>query len=172
MKKLFILFLALGLLSACNSNKGPVPKNNTDRSKDDYRDKPDDKNNNGNSNDDRNNNNNNNGNDNSNNDRNNDRTNNNNNGNNNNGNNNNDGPVNNDRTNTGGGWGSANEQAFTTNCVSSAVNSGLEQRRAQNYCDCMLGKLERKYPDPNDVAGLDENSPVMKQMAQDCIGGN
>lgn len=156
MKKLLFIFLAFGLFIACNNDKGVNRKDRSDRYQDDYRNRNDESDKNkDNSNDDR--------------DRNNnmddpkkDMN-----------NNEADAPVDNDRTaNSGGKWGSAEEEAFSTNCVSSAVSSGLARSRAQNYCDCMLQKIERKYPNPADAVELDENSSLMKQWAEDCIGGN
>jgi hypothetical protein len=39
--------------------------------------------------------------------------------------------------------------------------------KAKNYCDCMLGKIEAKYPKANDAGSLDVNS--MTEMAKDCL---
>ncbi|MBL0152533.1 MAG: hypothetical protein IPP93_03200 [Chitinophagaceae bacterium] len=150
MKKLLVFILALGLFSACKDKKAPDPRDKGDYYKDDYRN--DDRNNNNNGDDENRNNRNNRNNDdeNTNNDR------------------NNDEPS--DNGNTGGSWGSANEDVFVSNCVSSAASSGtFTKAQAKSYCSCMLEKLERKYPNPEDISGMDENDPVMLRMAKECV---
>ena len=149
MKKLLVFILALGLFSACKDKKAPDPRDKGDYYKDDYRN--DDRNNNNNGDDENRNNRNNRNNDDENtNDR------------------NNDEPS--DNGNTGGSWGSANEDVFVSNCVSSAASSGtFTKAQAKSYCSCMLEKLERKYPNPEDIKDMDENDPVMLRMAKECV---
>lgn len=149
MKQLLVFILALGLFTACKDKKAPDPRNKGDYYKDDYRN-GDDRNNNG---DDENRNNRNNRNDE---DNNNGR--------------NNDEPVDNNNGDAGS-WGSANEDVFVSNCVSSAASSGkFSKSQAKAYCSCMLEKLERKYPNPEDISGMDENDPAMLRMAKECVG--
>jgi hypothetical protein len=145
MKKLVILSMALGLFVACNNNKPGMQREKTGSYKDDYNGKDDENKNTDRDKMDENDNKNN-------------RT-------------NNDDENTKPATHTSstGAWGSSNEEIFVSNCVSSAVDGGFTKSKATAYCNCMLEKLEDKYPDPNDVGGLDENSPEMKRMATECV---
>lgn len=154
MKQLLVFILALGLFTACKDKKGPDPRNKGDYYKDDYRN-GDDRNNNG---DDENRNSRNNRNDDE-------------NMNNNDRNNNNDEPVDDNSNGSAGSWGSANEDVFVSNCVSSAASSGkFTKSQAKAYCTCMLEKLETRYPNPEQISGMDENDPTMLRMAKECVG--
>jgi len=137
-----ILFLAAGLFTACNNNKGKSASNNsTNREQDDYntRDntdskKPDDNTSttNGNS-------------------------------------TNNDRPA--DNTSSGK-WPASEVAAFITNCVSSAQGGKMDGALAQRYCDCMQLKIEQLYPDIRDAAKLtseDMQSPSMLRLVEDCL---
>ncbi len=79
----------------------------------------------------------------------------------------------NDNNNTDkGGWSSSDVKKFVDNCVSTAVNNGNQEGFAKDYCNCMQKKLERKYPNANDISTADLNSPEIKDMEKDCNGGN
>ena len=82
----------------------------------------------------------------------------------------------NDNTNTRtGGWPQAERDGFITNCVQEAIAKGSSRLVAQNYCDCMLNKMEILYPDIQDLAGFkdeDFETPAMKKMAADCLKRN
>ena len=71
------------------------------------------------------------------------------------------------------GWPQSERDAFITNCVSHAMQEGtISKTVAQNYCDCMLNKMETLYPDVQDAGKLTEeelNSPAMEKMAKDCL---
>lgn len=71
------------------------------------------------------------------------------------------------------GWPQVERDAFITNCVTNAMQGGTISRTvAQNYCDCMLNKMETLYPDIQDAGKLTEeelNSPSMQKMAKDCL---
>lgn len=69
------------------------------------------------------------------------------------------------------GWSAREINEFTTNCVSSASagDNGMVRAAAQKYCDCMLDKLQKLYPNANDAAFIDMESESMKQMVQDCL---
>src|SRR6478672_7378422 len=63
-------------------------------------------------------------------------------------------------------WSKADVDAFTTNCVNGAsANMGAD--KAKSYCDCMLGKIESKYPKADDAGKMEMNA--MTEMAKDCI---
>ena len=71
------------------------------------------------------------------------------------------------------GWPQSERDAFIANCVSHAMQEGtISKTVAQNYCDCMLNKMETLYPDVQDAGKLTEeelNSPAMEKMAKDCL---
>ena len=74
--------------------------------------------------------------------------------------------------NSRGTWSSVEVDAFITNCVSSAVNGGMQRTKADSYCNCMQRKLETLYPNVNDAGSLTEedmNSPSMQRLVKDCL---
>ena len=78
----------------------------------------------------------------------------------------------NTNNNSRGSWSSAEVDAFTTNCISSAVNGGMQRTKADSYCNCMQRKLETLYPNVNDAGNLTEedmNSPSMQRLVKDCL---
>src|SRR5437868_4221131 len=70
---------------------------------------------------------------------------------------------NNDRNNNGR-WSSANEDEFVNTCVTKATPN-VGEARAKEYCNCMLGKLEKTYPDYRDAntKTLAEIQPLVDQ---------
>lgn len=82
------------------------------------------------------------------------------------------GKTDNTNNNVATGWPQAEKDAFISNCVTTAMSKGTSRSVSQNYCDCMLNKMERLIPDINDVAKLtqeDMESPAMEKMAKDCL---
>ncbi len=74
--------------------------------------------------------------------------------------------------NSTGSWSSVEVDAFITNCVSSAVNGGMQRTKSESYCNCMQRKLETLYPNVNDAGSLTEedmNSPSMQRLVKDCL---
>jgi len=72
---------------------------------------------------------------------------------------------------TKSGWSRADVMEFVNSCVDEAERGGMESLDAQSYCDCMQYKLEKLYPDPEDVAVMTEadfRTPSMKRMIRDC----
>jgi hypothetical protein len=69
--------------------------------------------------------------------------------------------------NSGGNWSSSDQKEFVSTCVSSAVDGGMQRNVAQNYCSCMLGKLEQLYPDSKDAVGMDNTE--MERLAKKCL---
>jgi hypothetical protein len=63
-------------------------------------------------------------------------------------------------------WSKEEKDSFTTNCVNGAT-AGMGADKAKSYCDCMLGKIEEKYPKAAEAGNLDVNS--MTEMAKDCL---
>jgi hypothetical protein len=140
MKKLLILFFATSLFVACNNNKKDDRRSDRDREreKDDYRTVDDEKES--------------------------DR----------------DADYKDDRRKddsyeketekdySSGGWSSADVRSFVSECVPEAAKNGLTREQATEYCECMQVKIERMYPDINDAAKIDMESPKIQQMVLDC----
>lgn len=71
---------------------------------------------------------------------------------------------------TSADWGSAEKDAFLTNCISSAQQGGtLTQAVATKYCNCMLDYLIDRYPNPLDAGSMSMDDPQMKEKAMDCL---
>ncbi|MEO7923068.1 MAG: hypothetical protein ABIR30_05270 [Chitinophagaceae bacterium] len=71
-----------------------------------------------------------------------------------------------------GRWPSSEVNAFITNCVSSAVEGGMDRPLALRYCECMQVKLETLYPDVKEASLLtdaDMETPAMKRLVRDCL---
>ena len=58
------------------------------------------------------------------------------------------------------GWSQKEKDAFMGTCVVPGVSS-------KSYCSCMLKKIEKKYPDPEDAKKLDME--WMMEEAGDCL---
>jgi len=71
-----------------------------------------------------------------------------------------------------GYWNSMDRNAFIKDCISSA-KEGLGEEKAKNYCECMLYKVETRFPDPGKAATeLTEeklNSTEWKKIIQSCL---
>ena len=71
-----------------------------------------------------------------------------------------------------GYWSTKDRTDFLTDCIN-AAKEGLGDEKAKNYCECMLYKVEVKYPDSSTVAEeLTEeklNSPEWKKIIQSCL---
>ena len=63
------------------------------------------------------------------------------------------------------GWTRSNQNEFMSNCVGEA-NKSMVQDKAEDYCSCMMGKLQKRYPNPNDVSDLTESD--MTRLAKEC----
>ena len=146
MRKLLILFLAAGIFVACNNDKKDDRRSSRDRDResDDYRskDREDDRRNTD-----------------YNDDRKDDRD-------------DSYNKDNDDRKSSSGGWSSAEVDAFVSECVPAAEKNGLSRAQATEYCECMQVKIEKMYPDVNDAATIDMESPKMQQMVRDCAPRN
>lgn len=71
-----------------------------------------------------------------------------------------------------GYWSTKDRTDFLTDCIN-AAKEGLGDEKAKNYCECMLYKVEVKYPDSSTVAEeLTEEklkSPEWKKIIQSCL---
>ena len=72
---------------------------------------------------------------------------------------------------TGGSWSAKERSAFLSNCISSA-KTGMGEEKAKNYCECMVYKVESRYPNAADAGELTTeklNSPEWKKILQGCL---
>ena len=71
-----------------------------------------------------------------------------------------------------GYWSTKDRTDFLSDCIN-AAKEGLGDEKAKNYCECMLYKVEVKYPDSSTVdEELTEeklNSPEWKKIIQSCL---
>jgi len=69
--------------------------------------------------------------------------------------------------NSGGGWSSADIRKFQRECKEQLAGEGLDENTAAAVCDCLLGKVQRRYAD---YAEMDaDNSEAGKKMVEDCV---
>jgi hypothetical protein len=71
----------------------------------------------------------------------------------------------------GGGWPSEDKDGFMSECVN-AAKANMSEEKAKNYCECMLYKIEKKYPNIKAMPEVNDaflSSPEFKQWAKDCI---
>ncbi len=69
-----------------------------------------------------------------------------------------------------GRWATEEREAFLSNCINSA-KAGLGEEKAKTYCECMLFKVEKAYPNPEDAVKLTEekmSTPAWKKTIQAC----
>ncbi|NOT50682.1 MAG: hypothetical protein HOP10_05350 [Chitinophagaceae bacterium] len=68
-------------------------------------------------------------------------------------------------------WSSKDRTDFISECINSAKAS-LGETKSKKYCECMLFKIEQRYPDPEDADELDEETlgtPEWKKIIQSCL---
>lgn len=64
-------------------------------------------------------------------------------------------------------WSVADQNEFMDNCTPGASKS-LGASQGSSYCDCMLRKLMREYPNSKDVGNVSKEH--MSQLASECLG--
>jgi hypothetical protein len=68
-------------------------------------------------------------------------------------------------------WSTKDRSDFLSECVKSAKEK-VSEEKSKNYCECMLFKVEKKYPNPLDAGKITEetlSSPDWKKMIADCF---
>jgi hypothetical protein len=68
-------------------------------------------------------------------------------------------------------WSATDRSDFLSECIASA-KAGMTEEKAKNYCQCMMFKVEKKYPSPADAGNLtkeDLQSPEWKKIIQSCL---
>ncbi|MEO7922110.1 MAG: hypothetical protein ABIR30_00370 [Chitinophagaceae bacterium] len=71
----------------------------------------------------------------------------------------------------GGGWTDKDRAGYLADCTAKAGKT-MTGDKAKNYCECMLFKLETKYPKAADAAGLPAayfQSAEWKKLTQSCM---
>jgi len=68
---------------------------------------------------------------------------------------------------TTSGWSQAERDAFIGTCVDKFNESIGDRPLAESYCECMLGKLEVKFPSATEAGSLGEAE--MTEMAKQCL---
>ncbi len=71
-----------------------------------------------------------------------------------------------------GSWGTSEREAFLTECMESAKKGDMSEAKTKTYCECMLYKIEIKFPNPIDAGVLTPeklNSPEWKKIIQGCL---
>ncbi len=70
-----------------------------------------------------------------------------------------------------GFWSSKDREDFLSNCITTA-SKGLTEEKARFYCECMLFKIEKKYPvaaDAGNITEEDMKKPEWQQLIQGCL---
>jgi hypothetical protein len=74
---------------------------------------------------------------------------------------------NNDDEDSGSGsWTSAEQREFMESCVE---KTGFTKSKAESYCDCMLNKLQRKYPKTSSMEKVSNLQDIIEAMAPGCL---
>ncbi|MEO6611710.1 MAG: hypothetical protein ABIT05_02215 [Chitinophagaceae bacterium] len=71
----------------------------------------------------------------------------------------------------GGTWNSADRSDFLNSCIESAKGS-LGAEKSKTYCECMLFKVEQRFPNSADATKLTTeklNSPEWKKIVKGCL---
>jgi hypothetical protein len=71
----------------------------------------------------------------------------------------------------GGTWSDKDRIAYLADCKTKASKL-MTAEKAGNYCECMLFKLEKKYPNAADAMGLPASyfeSDEWKRMVKSCV---
>lgn len=71
----------------------------------------------------------------------------------------------------GSTWTKIDHEEFMTSCVNSAKAS-LGETKAKNYCECMMFKIEKIYPNANDAAKItaeDFKSEYWQKLIKGCL---
>ena len=71
----------------------------------------------------------------------------------------------------GGTWTAADRSTFLNECITSAKGS-VGDEKAKIYCECMLYKVEVKFPNPEDAGTLTAEklaTPEWKKIIQSCL---
>lgn len=65
------------------------------------------------------------------------------------------------------GWTEQDKATFVSGCVNGAVKD-MDSTKAKQYCQCMLQKMEERYPDPSTLSYL-KNDTALHRIGQGCL---
>jgi hypothetical protein len=71
-----------------------------------------------------------------------------------------------------GFWSTEERETFLSNCKSSATAGGISEERSKSYCECMLYKVEVRFPNPLDAEKLTPEvlaTPEWKKILKGCL---
>lgn len=71
----------------------------------------------------------------------------------------------------GGTWPANERTEFLNSCVNSA-KANLGETKAKNYCECMMFKIEKIYPDANEAAKItaeDFKTDYWQKLIKGCL---
>lgn len=66
-------------------------------------------------------------------------------------------------------WSAKDQKDFTESCIENA-KSGIGEENAIKYCDCMMEKMMKKYPDINDAEKISMGETM--ELANECARNN
>jgi hypothetical protein len=75
---------------------------------------------------------------------------------------------------TSAAWSQDVQDAYVNSCFESA-KAGMDEGVAREYCDCTLGKIMKKYPNPTELGNLAQDeitSLAMECMTAEMMSGN
>lgn len=65
------------------------------------------------------------------------------------------------------GWSSADKEQFVKDCTAGASSMGAQ--KAKDYCECMLPKIQKKYPTVAEANKITTADAEMTEMAKECV---
>ena len=71
-----------------------------------------------------------------------------------------------------GFWTTSDREIFLSSCIESVQKGGLSEEKSKSYCECMLFKIEIRFPKAADSESLTPeklNSPEWKKIVQGCL---
>jgi hypothetical protein len=73
---------------------------------------------------------------------------------------------------SGGTWTKLDREEFVSNCIRTAKEGGLSETKAKNYCECMQFKVEKRYPNADDLTKVtndDFKSEYWQKLIASCL---
>jgi hypothetical protein len=64
-------------------------------------------------------------------------------------------------------WTDRDKAEFVSGCINGALRE-MGETKAKTYCNCMLDKVVRKYPNARDAAYIRYDSAIAR-MGKDCL---
>lgn len=68
-------------------------------------------------------------------------------------------------------WPQSEKNGFMRSCENKAMEGGASRELASSYCECMMGKMERAYPDIYEAAKLNQSQvdAFTNKNRKDCL---